>query len=1212
MELEALLNQEKIHIAIISETWLDAQSYFRVSGYNTFRCDRDDGYGGVAILTHKSVKAQQSNLQHPNTRIEILRVKILNCDHLENIVSIYCPPSVRTTTNDWDQILALVNRKTLIAGDLNGHHTNWSTKIDTRGGQIFDAMLENNFISLNDGTSTRVKLRNGIVQRSSPDLTLASTDIALKLNWTVLNESLGSDHLMIKITTSILKSRTTQVKRNFKKADWVKYKSLLETAFIDFTLPSDHQNAYNNFIEVINKVANQVIPNIRMCEDPLRQNKFIPRPYWNQDLSKRVAERRRALAVFRRNPTPTNLEMLQSKLGAAQCAIRKESSKSWQGFCNSIGNVVSSSEMWNKMKWLKGYKTLRSNTINREKAESLLSCLAPDYVVPKAPTFNRQNNQLSSPITVQELINSTKQSDTAPGTDHISYSMIKNLPEMGKSILVCLFNRFLSASFVPTQWKDVKIIPVPKPGVDRCSISSIRPIALLSCLCKVFHTIITRRIEWYFEKNLQFSDETVGFRRTRSCMDNLTRLVTRIQCNYTKGLTTVGCFIDINNAYNNINLLSLLNTLYDRGVGAQICGYLWEYLHSRRITINFDSQESLTRITGTGIPQGDPLSPLLFNVATIDICKNLRNVFVSQYADDFVIYTGHKTLADAVNITQVALNLFNDMVENIGLSISHRKTKVCAFTRGNPRNHNNNIILKINNNAIQQVETVKYLGMWLDRRLKWGQHINYIQERTLKFLNVFKALAGSKWGIHPKHLRRLYVSIIRSRIDYGCYLYDSSIKSHLYKMDKVQNQAMRVVGGFIKSTPIHVMESELCIQPLNIRRNFLAAKFWFKSRSIEGNITITILEKLNNLCQHQYWRHKKIPLLITVHRNYYDHHIQTNVVPQVFSLNTWISSLNISKNINVNIEGVATAKRNISSIDMRNICIEYIKNKYCTFYEIYTDGSRDTHGCGAAFFDPQIDICMQFKIEVDLSIMHCELIALSEALSYVATLDRNKCIVLSDSKSALLHLARLPSRIRGHPIAYNILDSICKLRKSNKEVIIQWIPSHVGIIGNEKADLAARHAVSDGIPYSCLPLHSEKLSEVKINCSRMWNEYFDERSRTKGIWYKTVQCQPPRYPWFETVKLNRQYTITLLRLRSGHIPSNKFKWLMGISDTPNCPECDVVEDVQHVLMECVRNEVIRQDMRTMLDQGVGTCNSILASPLSDEARMLTKLYLYIM
>lgn len=282
------------------------------------------------------------------------------------------------------------------------------------------------------------------------------------------------------------------------------------------------------------------------------------------------------------------------------------------------------------------------------------------------------------------------------------------------------------------------------------------------------------------------------------------------------------------------------------------------------------------------------------------------------------------------------------------------------------------------------------------------------------------------------------------------------------------------------------------------------------------------------------------------------------------------------------------------------------------YFEKSLQFSRDIYGCGAAFYDPQIEVRMQFKIEVDLSIMHCELIAISEALSYVASLDNNKCIVLSDSKSALLHLARLPSRIRGYPIAYNILDSICKLRESNKEVIIQWIPSHVGIIGNEEVDLAARQAVSDGIPYSCLPLHDEKLREVKVICTRMWNEYFDERSRTKGIWYKTIQCQPPLYPWFETAKLKRQYIITLLRLRSGHIPSNKFKWLMGISDTPNCPECDVVEDVQHVLMECVRNEAHRQDMKVMLDHGVGICNSILASPLSDEARMLTKLYLYIM
>lgn len=156
----------------------------------------------------------------------------------------------------------------------------------------------------------------------------------------------------------------------------------------------------------------------------------------------------------------------------------------------------------------------------------------------------------------------------------------------------------------------------------------------------------------------------------------------------------------------------------------------------------------------------------------------------------------------------------------------------------------------------------------------------------------------------------------------------------------------------------------------------------------------------------------------------------------------------------------------------------------------------------------------------------------------------------------------------------------------------------------EKTDRAAKLAISDGIPYRCLPVHSEVLGKVR-RCRQVWKEYFDERSLTKGIWYRTVQCQPPHVPWFDK-RLSRKRVVALLRLRSGHIPSNKFKHLMRLAVSPNCPECNKVEDVHHVLTECVRNEALRSDMSWHNSNNMGSCNIFLASPLSDDVQFIFK------
>ncbi|KAG6460961.1 hypothetical protein O3G_MSEX012332 [Manduca sexta] len=824
-----------------------------------------------------------------------------------------------------------------------------------------------------------------------------------------------------------------------------------------------------------------------------------------------------------------------------------------------------------------------------------------------APNFFSENINLCIPISTKELKNCIKHSDTAPGEDNISYSMIDNLPQAGKEILTQLYNKIFESGFVPEQWKNIKIIPIPKPGSDNTIAKNIRPIALLSCPCKIFHLIISRRLEWFFEANNLFSKDTIGFRRSKSTMDNLSRLINHIQCGFTKGSSTVGCFIDLESAYNNVDVPALLSILDSLGIGSKLCKYLWNFLNIRHLSIHLDNGDILRRTTGTGLAQGDPLSPLLFNAATFKICRKVKNynTYVSQYADDFLLYTSNKVISQAMSDVQNALNIFGCMIDEIGLTISLRKTKTCVFSRG-LRFNNGSIYVK--NHAIEHANSVKYLGMLLDRNLKWNHHIDYLRNKTLKFLNIFKVLAGSKWGIHPKHLRRLYIAIIRSRLDYGSFLYDNSPQYHLIKLDKVQNQALRIIGGFIRTTPIHVMEAELGVQPLCIRRNYLAGKFWLRSRALSNNETINSLDNLNRIFDNStYWRRKKTPLMIETHRTYKSYAIHTRPKLDIYSWNTWISSLDPSENIICSIEGVNTAKRYCNQMELNTHLRILINNKYQSYYQLFTDGSKDVNASGAAFFDLQSNLRVKFKTDSDFSVMHNELVAISECLSYALSLNSCRFVLFCDSKSALQHLARLSSSLRGYPIAFNILDLIGKLNAADKQVIFQWIPSHVGIMGNEAADLAAKQAMYEGIPYFGLPLYNEVLRYAKENCFKLWQEYFDERSLSKGIWYKTIQCQVPRCLWFELVDINRKYVVILFRLRSGHIPGNKFKYLMGKSESPNCSNCPKIEDVHHALIECVRSENERNDFFNNCSN-VGTCNSILALPNSDKAIRMAKIY----
>ncbi|CAH0715888.1 unnamed protein product, partial [Brenthis ino] len=347
------------------------------------------------------------------------------------------------------------------------------TKTDVRGTQLFDTIVDKDYVNLNDGSTTRLKLVNGNVQKSSPDVTFVTNDIALDFIWKVLNESLGSDHLIIKFTTAnCCATDADNKKRNFKKAKWEEYRRTLHAIFSVLVLASDPQEAYNQFINAVNSAADRYIPTVRMCTDPLRLQKFVPKPYWNSDISRAVAERRLALVTFRKNPTPNNLDLLQIKVAFAQRIIRRAKRKAWRQFCNTINETISTVEMLRRMRWIKGYR-LPKTYIDEDTANRLLRSLTPDYTSSRKPKFTSVNTTLESSITIQEFNRAIKAKDTAPGDDSVSFSMLKHLPVNGKHILVKIYNMFLVSGFVPFQWRQAKIVPIPKASSSTQSIPEI-------------------------------------------------------------------------------------------------------------------------------------------------------------------------------------------------------------------------------------------------------------------------------------------------------------------------------------------------------------------------------------------------------------------------------------------------------------------------------------------------------------------------------------------------------------------------------------------------------------------------------------------------------------------------------------------------------------------------------------------------------------------
>ncbi|CAH2108888.1 unnamed protein product [Euphydryas editha] len=135
------------------------------------------------------------------------------------------------------------------------------------------------------------------------------------------------------------------------------------------------------------------------------------------------------------------------------------------------------------------------------------------------------------------------------------------------------------------------------------------------------------------------------------------------------------------------------------------------------------------------------------------------------------------------------------------------------------------------------------------------------------------------------------------------------------------------------------------------------------------------------------------------------------------------------------------------------------------------------------------------------------------------------------------------------------------------------------------ADVLAKIASYDGIPIDVTSHHTDFLGLIKKRAYSAWDLYFQDKSKDKGLWYRTLSDKPPNVPWFCKINLNKRDLSLALRLRSYHIPLNCFLYLMRKTNSPNCTVCGSHEDLYHVLMECTRNEPLRQELLTEIDCG---------------------------
>ena len=232
------------------------------------------------------------------------------------------------------------------------------------------------------------------------------------------------------------------------------------------------------------------------------------------------------------------------------------------------------------------------------------------------------------------------------------------------------------------------------------------------------------------------------------------------------------------------------------GLRGPIYKWLASYLTNRNQFVTIGDKSSRLLGTKMGVPQGSTLGPLLFILYINDMSNPISNLKTIHFADDSTLHLSMKKNEDIAPRINSELEIINAWLTSNKLYLNIDKTKYMIFSiKDKPPD----LSLNIGNSCIDRTNVQKFLGVYIDDRLTFGDHINKICSKMSRSIGVIRRLKS----IVPRNvLKQLFYSFIYSKFTYGIVCYGSAYQNQIQRLKNVVKRALKIVlnSSVISST----------------------------------------------------------------------------------------------------------------------------------------------------------------------------------------------------------------------------------------------------------------------------------------------------------------------------------------------------------------------------------------------------------------------------